>query len=475
MELVKKFKDVLTSVIPIVILVSVCQLFVPLPKGYFPHFLIGSVYVIFGLTLFLLGVDIGVVPVGESIGSHIMKKRSLVLLIVVGFVVGFGITYAEPNAEVLASQAALVNPSINASSMLLMLSVGVGVFIAFAFLRLVLHISLRVLLLVSYIVIFVLAFLSDSSLVSLAFDGGGAATGPMAVPFIMALGIGSARVRADAKDVDNFGFVGLQATGAIMAVLVMGLFSHSSKTGSVAFSYPVTPFVTMFEEQLGTVTLSLLPLVVIVFLFQFVALHMPRIQFLRVIMGLVYSYVGMTLFLTGANSGFMPVGFVLGSSLAKMNPVLLVLVGLVLGALVVLAEPSVHVLVIQVEEISNGRITKGMMLSFLASGVALAVAMALLRVVFGFPILYVLVPCYVLSFIMLFTGPKLFGAIAFDSGGVAAGPMAATFILPFVIGAGTFAGSDPFGVLGCISMAPLVTIQLLGLVYQQKIRKGGKK
>jgi len=475
MELVKKLKDVLSSVLPIVVVVVICHFFItPLPAGYFGNFLLGSLYVIIGLTLFLLGVDVSIVPVGQVIGSRVTKKRSAFLLLVVGFAVGFVITYAEPNALVLASQVSLVNPAIQARHLLLMISIGVGVYIALAFLRLVLRIPLKYILLVSYAIIFLLSFMDPEAFVSIGFDSGGSATGPMAVPFIMALGIGSARVQAGTTEADNFGFVGLQSIGAIMAVLIMGLLAPSSKAVAVEASYPSGNFIAMLPVQFTSVASSMFPLVMVVLFFQFTLLHMPRIQITRVLVGMVYCFVGMSLFLLGANCGFMPVGFSLGEQMAALSPTALVCLGLVLGALVVLAEPSVYVLVSQVEEISNNHITKRMMLTFLAGGVSVSVALALLRTVFGFSLLWILVPVYIVAFVLLFTGPGLFGSIAFDSGGVAAGPMAATFILPFFVGSSMVFKGDSFGVIGCISMAPLVAIQMLGMLYQRKLRKGGK-
>ncbi|MCH3907720.1 MAG: DUF1538 domain-containing protein [Sphaerochaeta sp.] len=474
MELVKKLKDVLSSVLPIVVVVVICHLFVtPLPPGYFGNFLLGSLYVILGLTLFLLGVDISIVPVGQVIGSKVMEKRSALLLVVVGFVVGFVITYAEPNALVLASQVSLVNQAIQARKLLLMLSLGVGVYIALAFARLVLHIPLKYVLLVSYVVVFVLAFLNPETMVSIGFDSGGSATGPMAVPFIMALGIGAARVQSGSTEMDNFGFVGMQSIGAIIAVLVMGLLVPQGSSATVVPSYPSGHFLSMAGAQFQSVASSMLPLVAVVLFFQFTLLRMPRIQMTRVFVGMVYCFVGMSVFLLGANSGFMPVAFVLGKAMGSLSPAALIVLGLVLGALVVLAEPSVYVLVTQVEEISNNHITKRMMLTFLAAGVSLSVGLGLVKMVFGFSILWVLVPVYLISFILLFTGPGLFGAIAFDSGGVAAGPMAATFILPFFIGSSMVFKGDSFGIIGCVSMAPLITIQMLGVLYQRKLKKQG--
>jgi len=475
-ELLKKLRDVAVSVAPIIVLVLISHLFIsPLSEGLLANFLISSVFVIIGLTLFLLGADIGVVPIGQRIGSAVTTRRSLLFLILTGLVVGFVITFAEPNAKVLASQVSLVDPSIQENNFLLMMSLGVGAFIALAFLRVVLHIKLRFVLTLGYLLVFVLAFLNEGDLISISFDSGGSATGSLAVPFVMALGIGSARVQSNAKESDSFGFVSLQCLGAIIAVLSMGLLFPSAQTSpEILYSYPVGNYMQLFGLLAYQVAVSMFPLVIVFLLFQVTILKMPRLQSIKTIVGVFYTYIGMVLFLLGGKAGFMPVGFELGNRLASLSLPLLIIFSLLLGLLVVIAEPSVWILIGQVETISNNRISKLVMLCFLALGVSFSVALAILRIVFGFPILWVLVPVYAFSLILLYVGLPLFGAIAFDSGGVASGPMAATFILPFAIGVSQYTGNDAFGVVGFISMAPLVTIQLLGLIYRAKLRKGGQ-
>ncbi|NLY08239.1 MAG: DUF1538 domain-containing protein [Spirochaetales bacterium] len=475
MELLKRLRGVTFSVLPIIVFVTVFQFLTPLPQGYYPNFLIASAILIIGLTIFLLGVDIALVPAGEQIGGILLKKRCLPLLLIAGFIAGFAITFAEPNAEVLSSQVALANPAINGRIMLLCLSIGVGFTIMLAFLRLVLRIPYRIMMIICYALVFILAILGKSNFVSIGFDAGGTATGPLAVPFIMALGIGSARAKAGSTEADNFGFVSLQTVGAILAVLVMSFVSPSFEGQVPEFSYTSGHFIEGIIVYLKTASISMAPLSAILLFFQIFALHMPFSSFFRIIMGMIYSLIGMTMFLLGANGGFMPVAFEVGRSLASLNPLLLIACAFLLGASVVVAEPSVAVLVEQVEQISSGTIRPRMLLSFMAVGVATALGLVALREILNFSIFWILVPGYILSFILLFIGPDMFGALAFDSGGVSAGPVAAAFMLPFVIGIGSMTGGELFGAIGCISMSPLLTIQIMGLIYRNRGKKGGKK
>lgn len=476
-ELLKKLKGVALSVLPIIVFVTVFQFLSPLPDSYYPSFLIAAAMLIIGISIFLFGIDMALVPVGEKIGSALMKRRSLIILLIAGFIVGFAITFAEPNAEVLSSQVSMARPSINSRVMLLALSVGVGVTIMLAFMRNLLHIPYKYMIAFVYALIFILAVLGKETFVSMAFDAGGSATGPLAVPFIMALGIGSARAAAGSKESDSFGFVGLQGAGAIFAVLVMGLASGDAGAGKpMQFSYESGNFLQGMWIYFQTALVSMAPLAAILVFFQLFSLKMPPSKFLKIAVGMIYSLFGMTLFLTAANCGFMPVAYFMGQTLASLNPAIVLSCSFILGAAVVVAEPSLAVLIDQVEEITSGTITRRMMITFMASGVAIALALVTLRSVLGFSYFWIIGPGYALAFIMIFFVPDLFGPLAFDSGGVAAGPIASAFILPFAIGIGSRTGGDLFGAIGCISMAPLLAIQLLGLIYRIKgKKKGGRK
>ncbi len=506
MNLLQKFKETLLSVVPIMAIVLFLGLtFAPLGKDLILRFLVGGVLLILGLTVFLLGVDIGILPIGERSGAALTAKRNLPLLLGVAFLIGVMVTIAEPDVQVLADQIKGVSSSVNKWVLIFMIAFGVGLFVMIGLLRTVLSLSLRWVLIISYLLVFVLAFLCPDTFQGLAFDAGGATTGPMTVPFIMALGVGVAAVRSSKADNnDSFGLTGIASVGPVAAVCVYGLLLKltSASTSSAntlpselsdeaeklaeGISEPLEQglgiFIDLIPETLTEVSIALLPLVLMFALFQIFLLKMPPMQIRRMIVGLVYSFIGLVIFLIGVNGGFMPAGRALGEILggyafAKGGwwILLLVVVGLVFGAVVVCAEPAVWVLTEQVESVSGGTIKRKVMLLALSSGVAIAIALSMLRVFYRFSLWYILIPGYALSLLLTFFCPKLFMGIAFDSGGVASGPMTSTFILSFTLGAAIACGGNPvtdaFGVIALVAMTPLIAIQILGIIFRIK---GGK-
>ena len=514
MNMAQKFKETLTSVLPIMVIVLIAgTTFAPLGKTVIARFLSGGVLMILGLTVFLLGVDIGILPTGQRCGAALTSKRNLPLLLSVAFVIGFMVTIAEPDVQVLANQIRDVSQSVNKWLLILMIAVGVGFFVMLGLLRTILAFPLRLVLIFSYLILFILAFLSPAEFQGVAFDAGGATTGPMTVPFILALGVGVSSVRTSGKSTKedgSFGLTGISSVGPIMAVCIYGilqrlftkganpstavttasainvdeiLLSSSTKLPLSERFFGLGVFLSNAPEILREVSLALLPLVIMFAVFQITLLKMPRTQVKRMIMGLVYSFIGLFFFLNGVNGGFMPAGKMLGEILG-LHAVenggiwifLLVLISLIFGAIVVSAEPAVWVLTEQVEEASGGNIKRKIMLATLSLGVALSVGLSILRVLFGFSLWYILIPGYSIALLLTFFCPPLFTGIAFDSGGVASGPMTSTFILSFTLGAaGSVSGSsvmDAFGVIALVAMTPLIAIQILGIIYSRK--KGGK-
>ena len=493
MNIVEKGKETLYSVVPIMIIVLIlgCTI-APLNGEILLNFIVGSLLLIAGLTLFLLGVDLGILPIGEAAGAALVKKRNLALLLSVSFITGFLVTAAEPDVQVLAEQIGSVSPAVNKTILVLMISAGIGLFVTIGLLRTVLNIPLNVILLVSYAVVFILAALTPSEFLPVAFDSGGATTGPMTVPFILALGVGVAAVRG--KDNDSFGLTGIASVGPITAVLLYGIISSSNSSGNNGTSVvEVTETITglaifshLLPEVLIEVIKALLPLAVLFFVFQITLVKMPPRKVLQMIKGLIYSFIGLVLFLVGVKGGFMPAGTELGSILgefatktANINiyTFLLIGVGIVLGAVVVCAEPAVWVLTDQVEQISGGTVKRKLLLTALSCGVAIAIGLSMIRVIAGFSIWWYLIPGYACSILLTFFCPKLFTAIAFDSGGVASGPMTSTFILSFTMGAAIACGGNPvtdaFGVIALVAMTPLITIQIVGLLFRNKINQAG--
>ena len=487
MDLLEKLKESAISVIPVMAVVLLLH-FSMAPLGdRLGEFLLGGVLLIIGLSIFLLGADIGVLPVGQQAGSALTSRRNLPLLLGAGFAIGFFITVAEPDVHVLAQQVAAVDPSLSPMLLVGMIAVGVGLFVTIALARVVFQISLRLLFLLFYLLVFACAAFASPAFLGVAFDAGGATTGPMTVPFIMALGVGVAAVRGgkDQGRDDSFGLVGLASVGPILAVLFLGLIQTGQEGGSAAqvdvrSGGLLEHFVGMVPAVAEEVGMALGPLVGLFIVFKLFLLRMTRQGTIRMVMGLLYTFVGLVLFFVGAKGGFIPAGRELGGLLALHDmQYAIVAVGLVLGALVVCAEPAVWVLTAQVEEVSGGHIRRSVMLASLCIGVAAAVGMAVIRVVGGLSIWYFLIPGYALALALMLPCPRMFTAIAFDSGGVASGPMASTFILAFTLGASHSLGGDPiadaFGVIAMIAMTPLITIQILGILYDRRERAAARQ
>ena len=484
---IEKIKESAVSVIPVMIIVVLLNFTIaPLPQGQLAQFIVGGILLILGLGIFLIGADIGMVPFGQRVGSALTKRRNLLLILVASFIIGFAITIAEPDVQVLADQVVGVAPEINKFTLLIMIAFGVGLFLVVAMIRVVMQISLPLLLTIFYGLVFFACSFADPAFVSIAFDSGGATTGPITVPFIMAMGLGvaSAVKKSDDGGDNSFGFVGLASIGPIAAVAVMGIFSSLdfSSIQTEAVETATYSLAQTFLNEIPHVTIEILmaltPLVIIFLVFQFALLKLPGQQVKRMLLGLLYTFIGLVVFLTGVNGGFTPIGKSLGMELGGIaGGWVLLPVGLILGAVVVCAEPAVWVLNEQVEEVSGGSIKRSWMLIALSVSIACAVGLGMLRVITGMSIWYILIPGYLLALILTRYSPPLFTAIAFDSGGVASGPMSTTFVLALTLGGAIASGGNPatdaFGMVAMIAMAPLITIQLLGVAF--KYMEGRRK
>lgn len=436
--------------------------------------------IVVGIMFFTLGADLSMTPMGERVGAAITKKRSLALVITVGFLMGFIITISEPDLQVLAGQV----PSIPNMVLILAVAAGVGLFLVAALLRMFFGISLRLMLIISYILVFALAAFVPRDFLAVAFDSGGVTTGPMTVPFIMAMGVGVSSIRSDSRaGDDSFGLIALCSVGPILAVMTLGLVFPAEGRFDATAIPPIDTstdlarlFLGSIPTYLGEIAMALLPIIVFFGIFQIVALKLPRRGLYKIIVGLVYTYVGLVLFLTGANVGFMPAGSYLGKTMASLPYNWIIIpIGMLIGYFIVRAEPAVYVLNKQVEEITDGAISSGAMGTCLSLGVATSIGLALVRVLTGISILWFVIPGYAIAIGLSFCVPRIFTAIAFDSGGVASGPMTATFLLPFAQGACLAVGgnvvADAFGVVAMVAMTPLITIQILGLTYQIKKKR----
>lgn len=480
-----KFKEALTAVLPIIAIVLVLSFTIaPITPSILLCFLMGALLVMAGMMFFTLGSEMSMTPMGEKVGAKMTQSKNIWIIITLSFVLGIIITISEPDLQVLASQV----PSVPNMTLILAVAVGVGVFLVIAMLRMLFGIALRNLLVFFYLIVFVLVCFVPSDFRAVAFDSGGVTTGPMTVPFIMALGVGISAIRNDkhAAD-DSFGLVSLCSIGPILAVLILGMIYKPTESNYSMSEIPqVEDSVELWDmfahgipEYMKEIAVALLPIIVFFGLFQFFALRLSRRSLAKILVGLVYTYIGLVLFLTGANVGFMPAGSYLGKVLAANEfKFLLIPLGSLIGYFIVKAEPAVYVLNRQVEEITDGAISAGAMGISLSVGVAVSVALAMVRVLTGIPILYFMIPGYAIAIALSFFVPKIFSAIAFDSGGVASGPMTATFLLPLAQGACMAVGgnlvADSFGVVAMVAMTPLITIQMLGVVYQLKQRFGKK-
>ncbi len=471
----EKINESISSVLPIAVIVALmCLSFVPVTTDLMLAFLLGTIMLIVGMGLFTLGAEASMTQIGNHIGAKMTKSRRLWLILVLSFMLGIAITVAEPDLQVLASNV----PHINTTVLIITVSVGVGLFLVICMLRILLGIQLRWVLLGCYVIVFALAAFSDAGFLSVAFDSGGVTTGPMTVPFIMALGVGVASIRSDKNaEADSFGLVALCSIGPILAVMILGFFyemEDGTVAASVIQSYADTValgggYVKAIPHYMYEVATALAPIVVFFLLFQVFSLKLRKLPFLKIVIGLVYTYVGLVLFLVGVNVGFSSLGTVLGASLADKAAWLLVPVAMLMGWFIISAEPAVHVLNKQVEEISAGAVSEKAMGLSLSIAIALATGLAMVRVLTGISILWFVVPGYVIALAMSFFVPPIFTAIAFDSGGVASGPMTATFMLPFAMGACEAVGgnviTDAFGLVSLVAVMPLITVQVMGAVY----------
>jgi len=479
-NIVSKFKESFISVLPIFILVLIlCKTIIPFPDTIMPLFIIGTVFLIVGSFLFTLGADVAMMPMGEKVGAALVRTKKIPLILGIAFLMGFLVTIAEPDLQVLATQITSI-PNV---TMVASVAVGVAIFLVVALFRTFFRLNLSKLLIIIYGIIFLVALIIPNEFLGVAFDAGGVTTGPMTVPFLLAFGIGIAAVRGSktSRD-DSFGMVALCSAGPILAVFILKIvFDISLESKIMPFeevrglSQILIKYLNSFWYYLEHVAISLLPILLIFLIFNTTLLKLPKKTVVRIFVGILYTYIGLSLFLTGVNVGFLPMGTYLGEEIARVSAELLLPIGLIMGFLIIFAEPAVYVLTKQVEEITGGSISKLLMLVALGFGVALSIVIAIYRILYGVELWYFLLGGYVIALILSLFVSEAFTAIAFDSGGVASGTMAAAFILPLCRGACQSLGgdiiADAFGVIGLVAMMPIITIQILGLVYKLKTVK----
>lgn len=478
-KLKEKISESLTSVLPVTVIVLLLSFtLAPMPTGTLMLFLLGAVMLIVGMGFFSLGADMAMMPIGEQMGGKLGGGWRLASVALICFLIGAVVTIAEPDLQVLAKQV----PSVPDAVIILSVAAGVGLFLVVSMLRTRFGLPLAPTLVGLYALVFGLSIFVPNEFLAVAFDAGGVTTGPITVPFLMALGSGMAGVQG--KDGDNFGMVALCSVGPILMVMLLGVCYQSTEIAYTPFAIPFVrdsqevgqQFLQGLPAYMKEVALGLLPILVFFAVFQLASIRLKRRSVIKILVGAGYTYIGLVLFLTGANVGFMPAGSFLGRTLAGLPEYwLLVPIGMVVGWFIVAAEPAVHVLNRQVEDVTSGAIPQRAIGLAMSVGVSVSIGLAMLRVCLGIPIYFLVVPGYGLALLLTRFVPNMFTAIAFDSGGVASGPMTATFLLPLTMGACEALGrdilTDAFGVVAMVAMTPLITIQLLGLLYQHKLRR----
>ena len=482
-EFLDKCKESAVSILPFFAIIMVLYLiFIPFEVWTFVALVLATIFMIMGMSMFTVGVDMSTMKMGGYVGSHLSGSRKLSFMAILSFVLGFMVTIAEPDLMVLAEQV----PGVNSWIILITVSLGTGIFLLLSTIRTIFRWSIRTVLIISYILALVLCAISPTdTFLPLSFDAIGVTTGAVSVPFIMAFGLGICAVRSGKNNQeDGFGLIALASIGPVLSILIVSLFLDGGQTAVQQDAVEVITSGKMLGSSFGSSILSyvidvlvvILPIFVFFLFYNWKYLKLPKSSLLRIGIGLVYCYVGLVIFLTGVNSGYLPMADMLGVSIAGGESKWLIIpIGLVIGGVMVFAEPAVHVLNKQVEDITNGVIRRKTMLVAMSIGVAVAMMLVVMRAILGIHFLWIIVPLIVVLVILSMLAPTLFVGIAFDSGGVAAGSLSASFVLPFIIG--ICKASDfsvmlyGFGTIGIIAILPTIVIEVIGIRYQYVVNK----
>lgn len=486
--LIPKFKEVLYSVLPITVIVLILHFtLTPMETPLIIRFLIGAALIIIGLTIFLVGVDGGITPIGNIMGSSIVKSNNLWIVAISGLLLGFFISIAEPDLHILATQVDTVTSGmVSRYNVVAIVSLGIAIMLSMGLIRIVYNYPLYKMLSILYGIIFILALFTSPEFLAISFDASGATTGALTVPFILALAIGVSKLKKDSKssEKDSFGLVAIASTGAIISVALTSIISKTDKiTGGLESSEAastaiIRPFLENLPPIARDILVALAPILIIFLIFQKISFKLHKSAVRKIIFGMLFTFIGLVLFLLGVHTGFMEVGSTVGFKLASMDSkAYIIIVGFILGMVTILAEPAVYVLTHQIEDVTSGYVKRKVVMGTLALGVAFAVALSVVRVLIpGIQLWHYLLPGYLISVVMTYFAPKLFVGIAFDSGGVASGPMTATFILAYTQGAaeaveGANVLVDGFGVIAMVALTPLIALQILGLIFKKKSKK----
>ncbi|MGI6359833.1 MAG: DUF1538 domain-containing protein [Acholeplasmatales bacterium] len=476
----EKLLESLKSVLPVTVVIIIVGLFLKFSLETYLMFLLGAALLVLGLALFQLGAFESTSVIAEDIGKYVVKRRSLVIFITVSFMLGFFIIVAEPSVRVLASQLKdAINPEI---IMILTVAIGVGLLMTVGLVRILFKVSFRTIMIILYSIVFLLSIVLSQVnpfFVSVAFDSGGFATGPLSVPFIMSLAYGISRARGDkSSDQDSFGLVGITVVGPILAVLVLGLI-YKVDPATIVKDPTILNLGDYLLQYTKDMAIAILPFIVFFVIFQFLDFKYPKKKVIKVLIAFVYTYIGLVLFLAGANASFASVAHLIGGKIAELGiSILLIVIGAIFGLLVAAPEPSVVAVNKQVEEVTAGAVSKKVMLAAISIGVAVALVLSMVKVLIGISILYFVIPGYVIAIVLMFVTPKLFSSIAFDAGSATSGALTTAFLMPFAIGAAEVlypthyeALMHSYGLVVLVSMAPVLSIQILGMIHAIKQRR----
>lgn len=473
-RLKESFKESFYIILPIVLVTLLLSAYITIPNRLINSFVFSSILLVIGISLFTFGVDISMTLVGEKIGNKLIEKPKIWLILIVSFIIGTVVTIAEPDLKVFADQLTSIPNSI----MIITISVGVGILLLISSIRTIFGLNLNTMLVISYVLILILMFFVPKEFVPVAFDSGGITTGTISIPFIMTLGIGLTEKRTDKKAQESsFGLISLCSIGPIITMLLLGLIYPYKGGYTITINETVTimDYLKMMIISMKDVIISLLPILVVFLLFQLITKELTKRDIHKVVFGTIVLFIGLVFFFTGANVGFIDFGYYIGEKLAEVNKILLIVFSAVVAYFIAIAEPAVQILNEQVENITEGNISKKTMNRALALGVSLATVLSIVRIITATSFIYYILIIQVLSIILIFFTPKIFNAVAFDAGGATGGTLTIAFLLPIAIGTCLSTGENillgAFGLAAFVSIVPILTIQIVGIFYKQKMKE----
>ena len=475
-EFKREFKNACVTILPIAVFVMFIVLLTPADKSISISFILSALLLIFGSSLFTFGAEISMELIGNKIGKSLVKSKKVWLILIVGFIIGTIVTVAEPDLLVLAEQLT----SIPKFLLILIISIGVGVCVSLAACRSLFGLNLNVMLIIGFIIIFILMFFVPLDFIPVAFDSGGVTTGTMSIPFILTLGMGLVSSRIDKKAREgSFGLVALASTGPIIMVLLLGMFmnyeSGMSFDSSIYTHFSFADYVIQLGKCFKDVIISISPIIVVFIIYYFITKKVSKREMRKIIFGTFITILGLTIFLTASNVGFLNMGYYLGSYISGTDyKMWLIPIIMILSFFIAIAEPAVVILLDQIEEFTEGGISNNLLKIALALGVSIASGLAMYRVFTGTSFMIYAFVGYGIALLLTFFIPKVFTAIAFDAGGATGGSLTTTFLLPMAIGACVTIGgnvyTDAFGLASMVSLVPIITIEIVGFIYSLKTR-----